>query len=804
MDAAPVLTLQPKQSLAFTTRATEVLFGGAAGAGKSHLLRVVAIAWCCMIPGLKVGLFRRLYPDLKANHLEGPGSFYVLLAGYIASGHVRIIHGEIIFWNGSRINLHHCQRETDVIKYQGAEFHVLLFDELTHFTQYQYRYIRGRLRTSKDLHIPAHLRQCFPRIMSGSNPGGIGHCVRFGEVWTETGWRDIWDVKQGERAFSREADGSIGLRVVEQIHRHTAERLLRYEVRGLTIEATPEHKVGVMRGDALHLTPLADLPGQAYIARSAKWDGGKGIGSITVPFCQTGRKSKVTQPLTVTGEQYAALAAWTVTEGSVGRYSGEWRWSIAQSKKAQRATIIALLDSCGFDYQSTDTGFTIPSESWVKHWTDAKCRFKRVPPLIMQRANHREITAFITAAVDGDGHWTKRGESGQFYTTSPGLADDFQALACKAGFATHLAHREREERLGQSYCVSFKSHDRTELLTGNHRYKVATKTARAKSAEIIEGRFPVACIGVEGTHNFFIRQNGSVWISGNSWVKETFVEPGEMRIHRASKKEGGMKRQYIPGRLTDNPALLESDPEYIDRLSGLGDPVLVRALMDGDWDVAAGAMFGDVWRKDRHTCDSFPIPVDWTIWMGADDGYAAPASVHWLTQDPVNKTIYVIAELTEAKMLPETMAAKIKRISAAILRRHNQHRVEPHGADEGFQGLMDSAAYADTGTGGIPRGNQLKALGIRFKPVEKWVGSPIHRAQNLSRLLAPNPLDPEGRPGIIFFKTCSSAIKTIPTLPRDKNNIEQADTNGDDHDYDSVTYGVQYKISRKGSMRAGT
>jgi hypothetical protein len=49
-----------------------VLYGGAAGSGKSHLMRVAAIYWCSAIAGLQVYLFRRIRDDLIKNHLEGP------------------------------------------------------------------------------------------------------------------------------------------------------------------------------------------------------------------------------------------------------------------------------------------------------------------------------------------------------------------------------------------------------------------------------------------------------------------------------------------------------------------------------------------------------------------------------------------------------------------------------------------------------------------------------------------------------------------------------------------------------------
>lgn len=168
--------LHPKQTFVIESEATEILYGGAAGGGKSHLLRIISILLCLHIPNLQVYLFRRLRPDLLANHLDGETGFRNTLSNFQG---VVVLEDEIKFSNGAKIHLCHCQHEKDRYKYQGAEIHVLLIDELTHFTDVIYRFLRNRVRMPPS--VPDVIRQIFgerfvlPKIICGSNPGNIGH-----------------------------------------------------------------------------------------------------------------------------------------------------------------------------------------------------------------------------------------------------------------------------------------------------------------------------------------------------------------------------------------------------------------------------------------------------------------------------------------------------------------------------------------------------------------------------------------------------------------------------------------------------
>ena len=151
----------PRQRAFLEAGADEVLFGGAAGGGKSYGQLLDALLYALRYPGSNQLILRRSFPDLERSLVRVHLQFYPKKTyRYTASLH------RGVFANGSVIEFGYCDAENDVYRYQGAEYDTIRFDELTHFTENQYLYLLSRLRGANS----------YPKqVKSSTNPGGVGH-----------------------------------------------------------------------------------------------------------------------------------------------------------------------------------------------------------------------------------------------------------------------------------------------------------------------------------------------------------------------------------------------------------------------------------------------------------------------------------------------------------------------------------------------------------------------------------------------------------------------------------------------------
>lgn len=152
-----------KQALFHSSNADEVLYGGAAGGGKSRAIVMEAVIDALENAGIDSYLFRKTYPELEATLIaEALRCVPKELFKYSKTTH------DMRFSNGSTLHFRFCRNMQDALKYQGCEMHRIYIDELTHFSEEIYDYLKTRLRAPKRFNIK-------PRIRLTTNPGGVGH-----------------------------------------------------------------------------------------------------------------------------------------------------------------------------------------------------------------------------------------------------------------------------------------------------------------------------------------------------------------------------------------------------------------------------------------------------------------------------------------------------------------------------------------------------------------------------------------------------------------------------------------------------
>lgn len=165
------ISITKKQQKFIDSEAFETLFGGAAGGGKSYGQLVDALLYALKYKKSKQIIFRSTFADLEKSLIRVSLEVYPLsIADYNSSKHTWK------FQNGSIIDFGYIQYEKDVYQYQSAEYDVIRFDELTHFTKFMYTYMISRCRGANP----------YPkRIKSSTNPGGVGH------TWVKERFIDI-------------------------------------------------------------------------------------------------------------------------------------------------------------------------------------------------------------------------------------------------------------------------------------------------------------------------------------------------------------------------------------------------------------------------------------------------------------------------------------------------------------------------------------------------------------------------------------------------------------------------------------
>jgi len=250
---------------------------------------------------------------------------------------------------------------------------------------------------------------------------------------------------------------------------------------------------------------------------------------------------------------------------------------------------------------------------------------------------------------------------------------------------------------------------------------------------------------------------------GATWVKKRYVDPHPP--NESFTGEDNLTRKFIPARLDDNPYLAE-DGRYEEMLKAL-PPTQRKQLLEGNWDVNEGAAFTE-FEQDIHVITPFEIPISWERTKGIDYGYASESSCVWGTVDPSDGTLIIYRELYQKGLTGEDLGDRITQMELS----------DPYSV----QGVLDTAAWARTGTTGPTVGESLIRAGHKLRRADK------NRIQGKIQIHEYLKVQQSGRPRLQIFNTCPNLIRELQSIPLDRSNPEDVDTHAPDHAYDALRY----------------
>ena len=307
---------------------------------------------------------------------------------------------------------------------------------------------------------------------------------------------------------------------------------------------------------------------------------------------------------------------------------------------------------------------------------------------------------------------------------------------------------------------------------------------------------------------------------GHNWVKQKFIDPaapGEVVANtkdvfnpRTKQRELITKTQVrIFGSYKENRYL---SPEYVLELESITDINKRKAWLEGDWDITSGGMFDDIWSSTYNVVDSFVIPPTWRVFRSFDWGSSKPFSVGWWAESDgsdvrdrkgnwrstVRGDIFRIGEWYGWNGVPnQGLKMLATQVSKGIIEREIKMglfgRVNPGPADSSINDDVNGVCIANDMRKKVSvDGNWYN--GATFTRSIKTPGSRKTGWEKMRVAMAgaqPNENGtPREFPGLFVFRDeCKDGfIRTVTTLPRSTKDMDDVDTDAEDHVGDESRY----------------
>jgi len=283
--------------------------------------------------------------------------------------------------------------------------------------------------------------------------------------------------------------------------------------------------------------------------------------------------------------------------------------------------------------------------------------------------------------------------------------------------------------------------------------------------------------------------------AGHSWVKARYIDPAPP--YTPFSQDGGKTyRVYIPARLTDNPHLMENDPGYIDMIKQAGNAELVRAWLDGDWDVVVGQYFTE-FSREKHIIPTVKLPLSWTVrYRSQDWGSSRPFAVYWQAVADGNPLPGVDRRIPRGALVyyrelygwNGSANQGCRYTAAKVGQTIVQAELDDRNIIEDNNGLnkIDPSTFATNGGPSIAEEQARQgAWFTRADNRRTAQGGALAGWDQIRKRLTGE----DGVPMIYFMENCIHLIRTLPILPADSTQMDDVDSDAEDHAADAVRYG---------------
>ncbi len=308
-----------------------------------------------------------------------------------------------------------------------------------------------------------------------------------------------------------------------------------------------------------------------------------------------------------------------------------------------------------------------------------------------------------------------------------------------------------------------------------------------------------------------VRSTTNPYGVGHNWVKTRYELPGSRGLVIRGRVdpdtgEDEPERVAINSKLSENVLLLRATPNYRSNIAAAAkNPSQAAAWLSGDWNIVAGGMFDDVWSRAHHVVPNFPaseIPLGWKVRRSYDHGSSRPFSVGW----------HLESDGTPIKW----QGKKIGPVRGDVIRFMEWYGWRTGSRNEGLRmvageiadgikerdkklprvrgGPADTNIFDDYEPGRSVAGD-MRRRGIRWTRADKARKQGWEQCRTALKNAIPVKGVGRENPGFFVCQRCDQFIELIPSAPRDDDDLDDIDTDWEDHIADEWRYFMRRRKS---------